>query len=174
MLYPHFVYISTEWLCCWLSNYWCILWLQHHFCSTTLDLRFAELLQMKRIQLQDLQETDTFFQTVKPCIMESWREADREFLVWMSFYRSFQKLPRSQSFRGVSFPSWRYKGLNPAGPAVIELNLLWQTVWAWSRCSAEVSVSAKKPGWCAKREKECLFSTNSISYWLFPLLKYHM
>lgn len=31
-----------------------------------------------------------------------------------------------------------------------------------------------KPGWYTKREEEGLFSMDSISYWLFPLLKYHM
>lgn len=64
-------------------------------------------------------------------------------LFWMSFYRYFQKL---SEFRRVSFPSWGYKGLNPAGPAVIELKLLWQTVWARRRCSAEVSISAENLG----------------------------
>lgn len=59
-----------------------------------------------------------------------------------------ESFPCSQSFRGVSLPSCRYKGLNPAGPAVIELKLLWHTVWARRRRCAEVSASALK-AWVA-------------------------
>lgn len=96
-------------------------------------------LRMKSLQLQDLQETDTFFQTVEP-------QSERgRFLFWMSFIDLSKSFPAPE-FRGVSFPSWRYKELNPAGPAVIELKLLWQTVWAGSRCSAEVSVSEENLG----------------------------
>lgn len=41
----------------------------------------------------------------------------------------------------MSFPSWRYKELRPAGQAVIELKPSWHTVWARGRCSAEAGAS---------------------------------
>lgn len=82
----------------------------------------------------------------------------------------FPKASPLSQFRGVSFPSWRYKRA--------------QSGWTcsnWAKAVVANCVGSEstlhrgertsgKPGW----EEECLFRTNSISYWLFPLLKYHM
>ena len=125
----------------------------------------------------DLQEIDTFFQTVKPCIMEPRRRRGRGseggFLFWMSFYRSFQNLPRFWSLEEWAFPAGDIKGKSSRTCCNWAKAVVANCVGSESLLSGGEHIS-RKPGWYTKREEECLFSTNSISHWLFTLLKYHM